>query len=244
MVGYHNTLPFLYGLNKARDHYHLILDIPSRCIDYFISGEADIALVPIATLLGRSDYQVVTDYCIGCVGEVGTVCIYSHSPIESLNTIYLDSDSRTSQLLTKVLVEHHWKLDIDFVEVDPRKIIPDNLKKDEGMLMIGDKAFGAYIDYEHVYDLGHEWDVMNNLPFAFALWIARPGIDPITVKELNETLALGVDNIDLVLQANEKLSNEIDLESYFEKYIDFHFDESKQNAAKLFNELGTKLLVL
>ncbi len=244
MVCYHNTLPFLYGLNKESDHYQLILDIPSRCLDYYVRGEVDIALVPIATLIDFKDYEVITDYCIGCVGEVGTVNVYAHQPIETLKTIYLDSDSRTSQLLTRVLFEHHWKLDVDFIELDPRTLSPEHLKNDEGILMIGDKTFGASKHYKYVYDLGKEWGNLTNLPFAFALWIAKPGVDMSVVDQLNKSLALGVDNIDLVLQANEELSKKIDLKSYFENYIDFHFDESKQKASGLFRELGAKLLVV
>lgn len=242
MVGYHNTLPFLYGLEKARDQYHLILDVPSKCMDYFANDEADIALVPVATLLEANDFKIITDYCIGCVGAVGTVCLYAHKPIHNLTTIFLDSDSRTSQLLTKVLCEHHWGLNIEFQEVDARSIIPQDLPENTGLLMIGDKAFGAEDDYSFCYDLGVEWQSMTDLPFAFALWIAKPHVDQYLIDELNEVLAIGVNNIELVLESNQSLVEKVDLRAYFEEFIDYTYDEDKKRAFEVYSELSGNLV--
>ncbi len=243
MVGYHNTLPFLYGLEKARDHYHLILDVPSKCMDYYKNSEADVALVPVATLLEleAEDYRLITDYCIGCVGAVGTVCLYAHLPIDKLDTIWLDSDSRTSQLLTKVLCEHHWGIDVKFEEIDARTINHKDVPQNTGVLMIGDKAFGADNDYVYTYDLGVEWQSMTNLSFVFAVWIAKPHVDDEKIAELNKNLALGVDNIEIVLEHNQSLANKVNLRSYFEKYIDYTYDQDKKRAFELYTELGRKL---
>ena len=243
MVGYHNTLPFLYGLEKARDQYNLILDVPSKCMDYFKKGEADVALVPVAELLGTEDYQLITDFCIGCIGAVGTVCLYSNLPVQQLDSIWLDSDSRTSQLLTKVLCKHHWELDPSYTEVDARKINKDEVPAKTGVLLIGDKAFGAQADYAYTYDLGIEWQSMTSLPFAFAVWIARPDIRPEVIEMLNNTLALGVENIDIVLEHNQSLAKKINLRAYFNEYIDYAYDEDKKRAFEVYTELGTKLVL-
>jgi len=242
MVGYHNTLPFLYGLRK--ENYHLILDVPSKCMDYYVKGDADVALVPVASLLEADDFHVITDFCIGCIGAVGTVCLYGHQSVEKLDTIWLDSDSRTSQLLTKILCEHHWGVDVNFEEVDARSIKVDDLPKNTGLLLIGDKAFGAKNDYAFTYDLGTEWQMMTNLPFAFAVWIAKPHICEEKISDLNDTLALGVDNIELVLESNHNLAEKINLRSYFEEYIDYAYDEGKKRAFEVYKELGSNLVHL
>lgn len=234
MVGYHNTLPFSYGLEKVGDRYRMILDVPSRCMDYYVNGEVDIALVPIGSLVARSDYQIITDYCIGCDGEVETVCVYADRPIHQLTKIYLDADSRTSQLLTKILVRDHWRHDVEYQEVEIKNLDFDKLLSDEGVLMIGDKAFGQESSYRYVFDLGLEWKRMTGLPFAFAVWIARPTLSADIISELNAALGLGVHRIDLVLQHNQKLANEIDLRAYFERYIDFHLDDQKRQAIDLY----------
>lgn len=239
MVGYHNTLPFTYGLNKNKESFNVILDIPSKCISYYDSGEADVALVPVAELLNRSDFQVITDYCIGCNGEVETVCIYSDHPIRELSKIYLDSDSRTSQLLAKILVRKHWYHKVSYEEVDVKSV--SKLNESEGILMIGDKAFGVDSSYKYVYDLGHEWQLMTGLPFVFALWIGRRKLTSNEVSNLNSVLSLGVVNIDAVLEHNNGLLDKVNLKDYYTQYIDFHFDSDKKKAFDLYKTLASAL---
>ena len=230
MVGYHNTLPFLYGLEARKGDYDLILDVPSRCLSYFDERQADVALVPIGALLEHTEYKVITDYCIGCVGAVETVCIYAHQPIHTLKKIYLDSDSRTSQILTKILCTHHWNVDVEFEEREVRSLTADQIKSGEGALMIGDKAFGAEDYYEYVYDLGHEWQLMTDLPFAFAVWIARPDLPESEIEKLNAALSVGVEDLELVLSQHRDLDREVDLRAYFEQYIEYHYDDDKKTA--------------
>ncbi len=239
MVGYYNTLPFLHGL-KTSDTFKLILDIPSKCMDYYDEGAADIALVPVATLLDRSDYNIVTDYCIGCVGSVRTVCLFSNSKLSEITKIYLDKDSRTSQMLVKTLCKRSWKIQPLFEECDAREIHPESLKSHEAVLMIGDKVFEKEGGFDYNYDLGEEWLKMTNLPFTFAVWIAKNHVNSSTIQKLNQELGLGVNNLDAVLDQNKILATKIDLSEYFKTYIDFHFDEDKKEALRLFFELNSE----
>jgi chorismate dehydratase len=240
MVGYYNTLPFLYGLKKSGD-FDLILDIPSKCMGYYANGDVDIALVPVATLMDRSDYKIITDYCIGCEGEVRTVCLFSNSKIEKITKIYLDRDSRTSQLLVKTLCERSWNIQPVFEECDVKKIIPENLKEGQGILMIGDKVFEVENAFRNTFDLGLEWKKMTDLPFSFAVWIARKELEESVIDHLNEVLGVGVKNIDAVLSENKKVASRIDLLEYFKKYIDYHFTGDKKSALKLFFEFNEKV---
>ena len=44
--------------------------------------------------------------------------------------------------------------------------------------MIGDRGIAlADGDFAFVWDLGEEWTQWTGLPFVFALWIARPGVE-------------------------------------------------------------------
>ena len=239
MVGYYNTLPFLHGMKKS-DSFKLILDIPSKCMDYYNEGTVDIALVPVATLIDRTDYNIVTNYCIGCVGSVRTVCLFSNSKLSEITKIYLDKDSRTSQLLVKTLCKRSWKIQVIFEECDVRKIHPESLKPNEAILMIGDKVFEKEKAFEYNYDLGEEWQNMTGLPFTFAVWIARNHVNPSTIYKLNRELGLGVNDLDAVLIQNQELASKIDLSEYFKTYIDFNFDENKKEALRLFFEFNSE----
>jgi len=203
-------------------------------MNYYDKGEAEIALVPVATLLGRKDYRLITDYCIGCVGPVRTVCVFAQRDISQINKIYLDRDSRTSQRLVKVLCKYHWKVSPDFEECYVRDVDALDLEMDEAILMIGDKVFGRETEFSQSYDLGVEWQKMTGLPFAFAVWIARPDIAPQFVKSLNASLSKGVEDLDVVLEKNKNLAAKIELSTYFEKHIDFHFDDDKKEAFELY----------
>ena len=240
MVGYYNTLPFLHGLNE-REEFNLILDRPSECIHYYDEHKVDIALVPVATLLERDDYKIVTDYCIGCIGEVRTVSLFTNGKIDRIRKIYLDQDSRTSQFLVKILCNEAWHIDPIFEERNVREIDGHSLADDEAVLMIGDKVFENEDGYHQHYDLGVEWERLTDLPFTFAVWIARPDVEDSVLHRLNEALGIGVNNIDQVLHMNKSLATKIDLEKYFTDYIDFHFDEAKKNAFKAFNSYHTTL---
>ncbi|MDF1698513.1 MAG: menaquinone biosynthesis protein [Saprospiraceae bacterium] len=233
MVGYYNTLPFLFGLEKS-NQFNLILDIPSKCIEYYINGEADIALVPVATLLERNDYKIISKYCIGCSGEVGTVCVFSNSPISEVTKIYLDQDSRTSQKLVEVLCKRHWFINPKLEECNVRNINSSDLNPDEGVLMIGDKVFSADKSFNYSYDLGAEWNTHSGLPFTFAVWIAREDVNDDVIATLNLEIGKGVNNMEKVLKQNKSLATKIKLDEYFKKYIDYRFDTEKQKALQLF----------
>ena len=239
MVGYYNTLPFLLGLEE-NDSFNLILDIPSKCMNYYSNGEADIALVPVATLLNRSDYNIITDYCIGCDGAVRTVCLYTNSQLDQVTKIYLDKDSRTSQLLVKVLSEHSWNIYPEFEECNAKEFLPSSLKANEAVLMIGDKVFAREESFTYTYDLGLEWQKLTGLPFTFAVWIARENVDLSVIEELNKSVGIGVNDIKAVLKKNQALATKIELSEYFKSYIDFHFDDNKKEALNLFSEYNTK----
>src|SRR5690606_2915219 len=110
-VSYTNTLPFVYGLQHSSltDQISLSLDVPSTCAHKLIHGEADLGIVPVAALPDIPHAQIVSDYCLGATGAVNSVFIYSEKPAAAIKSIRLDSQSRTSNALARVLLHHYWK---------------------------------------------------------------------------------------------------------------------------------------
>ena len=241
MVNYYNTLPFTFGL-KENEHFNLIMDIPSKCMGYFLSGDADIALVPVATLLNQEGFKIITDYCIGCVGEVRTVAIFSKSKISDIKRIYLDKDSRTSQLLVKILCRKYWEIDPVFEQKNVRELDTSDLSEDTAILMIGDKVFDAEGRFEYAYDLGEEWQKMTGLPFTFAVWIARENVPEEVISDLNKSLSIGVNDIQGVVGKNQHLDLRFNLSEYFKKHIDYRFDDGKKESLKLYNDYAEEIL--
>lgn len=235
-VSYLNTLPFVYGIRNSGllSNYDLQLDIPSECARKFINREVDIALVPAAALANLKAYQLLNDYCIGASGKVKTVLLLSQIPLNEIKTIHLDYHSLTSVNLVKILSKHHWKINPQWINLD--ELTEMNLVKLESIVAIGDKTFLLEKGFTYVYDLAEEWRNFTQLPFVFACWVAQENVPSDILNNFNAALGWGIQH---KLQSIEELFDakrfpNVDLKEYYEKNIDFIFDESKHIAFELF----------
>lgn len=234
-VSYYNTLPLIYGITRSGlvQDFMLTLDVPSGCANQLLSGETDISLVPVGALPLFPDYRIIGNHCIGAVGKVRTVLLLAHSPVENLRTIYLDKDSMTSVNLVKILCRKLWKIDPEWKHPDNMaSIIPG---KDEGIVMIGDKTFGACELYNYCYDLSESWFTLTSLPFVFAVWITVRKIDAEFQRRFEAALEWGVEHlVDSISLAKNLIISQEELIRYLEKDISFHLDEPKIRGMELY----------
>ncbi len=234
-VNYLNTKPFLYGIFQSNldKEIEISKDIPSVCAQKLIDDEVDIALMPVAAIKELDNHYIVSDFCIGCDGPVQTVCLYSNIPIWEVKTIYLDTHSRTSAELTKILVKELWS-NLDVVYKSVQKAEDILLEGNAAVLAIGDKTIGMDKQFRHTYDLGEAWKDHTGLPFVFAAWIANKKLDAVFIEKFNKALSLGlslIDELTFILPESEK---PFDLETYFKKYISYDLDDNKKQALRLF----------
>ncbi len=233
IVSYLNTLPFIKGLSSSNDHpFNIIFAKPADCASLFLQNKCDIVLMPVGALPHAENYNIVTNYCIGCDGEVRTVCILSNNPINEITEIFLDEDSRTSVLLCKILCKELFKRKIKYTNGIPENSI--KIKSNEAILAIGDKVFDLENKFSYKYDLGASWKNLTGLPFAFAIFISRNDLQDGITSTLNSLLAEGVNNINsLDLSAYKSIPN---IDKYFSENISYIFDKSKWIAMKQFIE--------
>ena len=111
-VSYLNTIPYIYGITRAGGSLRegLLLCPPRLCAEALRTGEANVGLIPVAAIPEIPDLQIITPFCIGASGPVRTVVLASDYPIEELDTIWLDSHSRTSVRLARILAAAKWGL--------------------------------------------------------------------------------------------------------------------------------------
>ena len=223
-VSYTNTKPFVFGITHSDiiNKIDLSLDIPSDCANKLISNQADIGLVPVAALLNIPNYEIVSDFCIGATGAVNSVFIFSDKPIEEIESIRLDTHSRTSNNLALVLLKNYWKRSPEVVETGG-----------DAFVLIGDRTFGTKEKYKYAYDLAEEWQNFTSLPFAFAVWAANKPVSAEFISEFNTALKLGLDNR-LEILGDQPL-NGFDLKDYLENKLDFDLDDKKREAIKKFH---------
>src|SRR5436190_18837386 len=93
-----------------KDEIDLLIDYPANIASLLIKDQIDIGLVPIAVIPSLKEHHIISDYGIGCDGEVASVCLFSEVPLPEIETILLDYQSRTSSALLKILLEEHWKI--------------------------------------------------------------------------------------------------------------------------------------
>ena len=109
-VSYLNTIPYIYGITRAGGSLRegLLLCPPRLCAEALRTGEANVGLIPVAAIPEIPDLQIITPFCIGASGPVRTVVLASDYPVEELDTIWLDSHSRTSVRLARILAAEKW----------------------------------------------------------------------------------------------------------------------------------------
>jgi chorismate dehydratase len=173
-VSYLNTKPLIHGLS-SRPECSLRLDLPSRLSDGLLTGQFDVALVPIVTLFDHPEWVVVSDACIACRGPVWSVKLCSRVPADRIKSLGLDEGSRTSAILARILLQRRFGLS---PVCQPLPINSDwQNPATEAVLVIGDRAIRHNSPFPVIWDLGEEWFCEFGLPFVFAVWAARPGLN-------------------------------------------------------------------
>lgn len=243
-VSYLNTKPFLYGIfnEGLEDELDLQLDIPSNCAKKLITGEVDLGLVPVAVIPELDTPHIISDYCIGTVGEVATVCLYSEVPLQEIQEVYLDHHSRTSVALLKVLMKNHWNINPITHPAFDGYIA--RIKGTTAGLVIGDRTMGLDQRFPYVYDLGKAWEAYTGLPFVFAAWISNKPLDPTFIERFNKALQAGLDHIPQLVYLLPQPDSGFDLKEYFTHFISYHLDQPKRKAlARFLSEIGTTVPV-
>lgn len=226
-VAYTNTKAFIYGIEHSavKEQIELSLDIPSDCAAKVIDGTVDLGLIPVAAIPHVPNAHIISDYCIGSVGAVNSVFIFSHVPAQEIKTLKLDRESRTSNNLARVLLKFHFKQEVT--------ITTDLSAETDAIVLIGDRTFGKKDDYPFVYDLGEEWMKFTGLPFVYAAWVANKEIPQDFITEFNTALKLGLASRAEVLKSLP-VSPLFDLEDYLMHKLDFELTANKRTALQLF----------
>ena len=237
-VSYLNTLPFLHGINNSvvQSDLDLSLDIPSTCAQKLLNEEVNLGLVPVAVLPQLKNYHIVSNFCIGADGDVDSVALFSDVPLEEIEEIYLDYQSKTSVNLVKVLCKFHWNITPNFI--DAPKGYENKIKNKVAGVIIGDRTFNLSKEFSYKYDLSGEWKAFTGLPFVFACWVSNIELPQSFIESFNEALELGVNSLDAVLSNyGEGDVSQKDLKIYLSQHISYVLDDEKHKAMTKFLEL-------
>jgi chorismate dehydratase len=178
-VSYLNAKPLYYGLCERAPHVRLSMDVPSRIAEQLADGDLDVALIPsVEYLRGASrGYEIIPGFAIAAHGAVRSVKLFSRVPWDQVVRLALDAGSRTSQVLARIWLDARHGVRPHRIEELPLGVSALESTAD-AVLVIGDRAMrvpsGPFHD---VVDLGEAWHTLTGLPFVFALWVVRAGVE-------------------------------------------------------------------
>jgi chorismate dehydratase len=198
-VSYLNARPLVEGLERWPDRFAVRYDLPSTCAALLHQGEIDLGLIPSIEYLRGDGYAMVPDCAVASDGAVASVAIFTSVPIAQVRTIALDTSSRTSVALTRVLAAKYFGIAPVFVDHGPD--LPAMLLRAQAALVIGDPALFA--DYARLglekIDLGAAWRDFTGLPFVYACWTGRPdALTAADVERLRQARKEGEAQLDAV----------------------------------------------
>jgi chorismate dehydratase len=201
IVEYLNTAPLVWGFTEGplAGKYDLSFALPSECAEALRSGKADVAIIPSIEYQRIEDVVALPQIAIAAKGEVRSILVVAKKPVEMAKRIALDTSSRSSAALVRILAEQYWRVKPEYVEMAPDP--SEMLKRADAALVIGDPALRIALKMDalsgkapsgerccqgdpdempvpgfetiFVYDIAHQWQEMTGRPCVLAIWAGR-----------------------------------------------------------------------
>jgi chorismate dehydratase len=176
-VSYLNTWPLVWGFlhGPQQGLFKFRFDLPVHCAEALGDGSADIGLVPCAEL-DRLNLDFLPDLGIACEGPVRSILLISRRPFSEIRTLAVDSSSRTSVALARILLAECYGCRPVVTPLAPT--LEEMLAENDAALIIGDPALRLEPDQlaYQTLDLGAKWVEWTGLPMVFAVWAGRAGV--------------------------------------------------------------------
>ncbi|MFK8115431.1 MAG: menaquinone biosynthetic enzyme MqnA/MqnD family protein [Rubripirellula sp.] len=248
-VSYLNTKPLIYGLSdRLGQDGCLSLDLPSRLAQQLSDGELDVALIPSIEYFRNPAYEIVSNAAIGCRGPVWSVRLLSRVPVSQIKRLALDEGSRTSAAMVRLLLHEMHGLKPEMVQLAIDQS-PEEVDAD-AILLIGDRAMHPTPGvYQEIWDLGDRWCRWTELPFVFAMWVARAGLSAdlsVLSNQLEACRDAGLEHLEQIAHeeaAGHGLTKE-DLHRYFVENLHFRLGPGEQLGLQAFRERAAAMGML
>lgn len=206
---------------------------PAAIARQLLQDEIDVGLVPVAIIPKMKEAHIISDYCIGATGPVASVGLYSECPLQEIQSVYLDHQSRTSIALAKILFQKYWKMQPAFLNADENYM--EKISGTTAGIVIGDRALVLRKKIAYAYDLAEAWIGMTGLPFIFAAWVANKKLPGGFIRQFNNANQYGIENIETAITENPY--ELYDLKTYYTENISYILDEDKKKGLALFLQM-------
>ena len=272
IVEYLNTAPLVWGFTDGplAGKYELSFTVPSQCAEALRRGDVDVAIIPSIEYQRIENIVVLPDMAVGAKDEVRSILVVAKKPIELAKRIALDTSSRASQALVKILADGLWGIKPEFVDAPPDA--SEMLQSADAALIIGDPALRIAMKMEalaakvasgedcckgdpedmpvpgfettFVYDVAYQWREMTGKPCVLAIWAGRPEVmTPEVVADFEASKRFGVSHLrDICEAAAIKLDMPPrELERYLSENIHFGLEPEYLEGLGLYYEKASAL---
>jgi chorismate dehydratase len=240
-----NAVPLGWGFThgNCRDAFKLLFDVPSVCAERLSLGDADVGLIPAIEYQNIPGLRIIPDIAIASRQEVRSVLCVGKVPLQKVRTVALDTSSRSSVALLKIILHvFHRMEDVSYVAFDPE---PDKMLQNcDAALIIGNPALRVNPTSLFVYDLALEWNRLTGLPFVFAFWAVRSGVElGQEVSLFYQSRAEGLRNIEAIssIYASKLGLSSDAIREYLTANLSYCLDEASLRGLHTFYELAAGL---
>jgi chorismate dehydratase len=201
IVNYLNSKPLAWGFLKGHhsDLFAPSYHSPAMVADLLARGSLDVGLIPAIEVQRIPGLTVLPDLCVAATHEVRSVLLVLGKPLAQVRRVALDSASRTSAALVRILLADRYRLSPTFVpaRADPVAM----LSEADAALVIGDPALTVDRRRHPILDLAAEWRAETGHPFVFAVWAVAPGVSlPNLPFYFKSSLRYGLASMDTVVR--------------------------------------------
>jgi chorismate dehydratase len=223
IVNFLNSKPLAWGFLKGHhaDLFAPTYHPPAMVARLLGQGALDIGLIPSVEVQRIPGLKILPDLCVASTHEVKSVILVSRGPLEQVKRVALDQNSRTSVALLRILLQERG-IHPEYLHErpDPERM----LSEADAALLIGDPALKVERDKYQVIDLAAEWNALTGLPFVFAVWAVRAGVDlPDLSFYFKSSLRYGLSSIDTLSReaAAELGLDSADVRSYLTENLHY-----------------------
>ena len=228
-VPYLNAVPLTRGIEDQ-----IVLAPPARLAEMLRAGKLDAALVSVTEVLLNDGYDILDGIAVASLGEVRSVFLAHKKPIEETAEIFCDPASLTSVNLLKVLLAERG-LRPDFSPLLNYQDAPFH----DAVLLIGDPAldFSRAGHPHELWDLGAAWSELTHLPFVYAVWALRRGVETTDIRRvLREAKTFGLETLDHVIRHRKEYDYDF-RKDYLSWHIHYHLGADEKRGLAKFVEL-------
>ena len=247
IIEYLNAAPLNYGFKHGLgyEHFHLQFHVPSVCADRLRDGSVDAGIVSSIEYLRIPGLRIVPGLCIASPKRVRSVGILSKVPPEEIRSLALDTSSRSSVVLARILLKERYGATPSTEEMPPD--LDAMLERHDAAVMIGDQFMRSRREGLLVMDLAEEWHAWTGLPFVFALWLVREdapelplagGVGPF----FHRSLDLGMQHLpEIIDEAWRGIGwTKLELREYLTGNISYVLGEAERESLGLFFEKAVR----